>query len=476
MSGITIALLLIYAVVFGGGSVLLILQSMRKKKSPAGGDQKTVKNQDGFGSRLGLILSTDGLAGGVGAMWRFPMMCAQWGGGAFVLAFVVICIVIVIPAGWAEISFGRKFKKGPVGALNAVAGKTGKGLGYIMGGTSLGLFAYYPAIMAIILCYIFKSFGGIDYAQNAQAVYDATNDNRPVIYILVVAVILLVAFVSLRGIQKGIEKICKILLPLLFLILIAITIRICLIPGIAEGIEFYIRPDWAQLANPQMWAAAAGMALFAVGLGPACLLAYGRYVDDDMDIATDFITVNVVQLTICLISGFVVIPAVVAFGLDPFIGKGLLFVSLPTVFATIPGGSIFLILFFIALMFAGISSSLNQVEIPVQALMDEEGFGMSRKKAVLTCVVIAVLIAIPCVWNDAFFAVFDNVIGNIMYTFDAAALAIVLAWKVGAKTVREEWYLPTSAVKWGRPIDYMYKYVAVICLVYFTITAVISLF
>ena len=203
---------------------------------------------------------------------------------------------------------------------------------------------------------------------------------------------------------------------------------------------------------------------------------YGRYVDDDMDIATDFITVNVVQLTICLISGFVVIPAVVAFGLDPFIGKGLLFVSLPTVFATIPGGSIFLILFFIALMFAGISSSLNQVEIPVQALMDEEGFGMSRKKAVLTCVVIAVLIAIPCVWNDAFFAVFDNVIGNIMYTFDAAALAIVLAWKVGAKTVREEWYLPTSAVKWGRPIDYMYKYVAVICLVYFTITAVISLF
>ena len=94
----------------------------------------------------------------------------------------------------------------------------------------------------------------------------------------------------------------------------------------------------------------------------------------------------------------------------------------------------------------------------------------------MTCVVIAGLIAIPCVWNDAFFAVFENVIGNIMYTFDAAALAIVLAWKVGAKTVREEWYLPTSAVKWGRPIDYMYKYVAVICLVYFTITAVISLF
>ncbi|MGN0658562.1 MAG: sodium-dependent transporter [Emergencia sp.] len=474
MSGITIVMLLIYAVVFGGGSIFLISKSMTKKNSAE--TAVAEGQQDGFGSRIGFILSTIGMAVGVGAMWRFPMMCAQWGGGAFVLAFVIICIVIVIPAGWAEIAYGRHYRKGTVGCGADAAGTPGKILGWIMSIDQIGVWAYYPAIMAIVICYIFKSLGGIDYASNAEAVYESTNDSRLVIYLIVIAVLALVAYIGSRGIANGIEKVCKVLLPLLFIILIVLIVRVCMIPGIAEGIEFYIKPDWSQLANPQMWAAAAGMALFAVGLGPGCLLVYGRFVDEKQDIATDFITVNVVQLFICLLSGFVIIPAVVTFGLDPLMGKGIMFVALPKVFATIPGGAFFLILFFIALLFAGISSSLNQVEIATSAFMDKEGLGMSRKKASLVCYIIAALVAIPCVWNDAFFAVFDNVVGNIGYCVCALGLAVILAWKVGAKKVREEWYLPTSAIKWGGAIDFLYKYVVVIALGYFTITAVLSLF
>ncbi len=475
MSGITIVMLIVYAVVFGGGSIFLVLKSMSKKNNTKGEIVEN-KQSDGFGSRIGFILSTIGMAVGVGAMWRFPMMCAQWGGGAFVLAFITVCVVIVIPAGWAEIAYGRHFRKGTVGCGADAAGKPGKLLGWFMSLDQVAVWAYYPAIMAIVICYIFKSFGGIDYAANAEAVYETTNDNRLVIYLIVIAVLAVVALIGARGIQNGIEKVCKILLPLLFIILVVLIVRVCMIPGIATGIEFYLKPDWAQLANPQMWAAAAGMALFAVGLGPGCLLVYGRYVDDKQDVATDFITVNVVQLFICLLSGFVIIPAVATFGLDPLMGKGVMFVALPKVFATIPGGAFFLILFFVALLFAGISSSLNQVEIATSAFMDKEGFGMSRKKATIVCYVIAILVAIPCVWNDAFFAVFDNVFGNIGYCICALGLAIILAWKIGAKKVREEWYLPTSAIKWGPWVDFLYKYVVVIALGYFTITAVLSLF
>lgn len=474
MSVTTIVMLLVYAVVFGGGSIFLIAKSMSKKNN-----QKAVvvdKQQDGFGSRIGFILSTIGMAVGVGAMWRFPMMCAQWGGGAFVLAFVVICVVIVIPAGWAEIAYGRHFKKGTVGCGADAAGTPGKLLGWTMSGVSLGVWSYYPAIMAIVLCYIVKTFGGIDYASDAAAVYEATNDNRLVIYMLVIAVLFVAILIGIRGIQNGIEKVCKILLPLLFIILIVLVVRVFMIPGIMEGIEFYIKPDWSQLANPEMWAAAAGMALFAVGLGPGCLLVYGRFVDGKQDIATDFITVNVVQLFICLLSGFVIIPAVVAFGLDPLMGKGIMFVALPKVFASMPGGAFFLILFFIALLFAGISSSINQLEIATSGFMDKEGFGLSRKKASFVCFVIAALVAIPCVWNDAFFAVFDNIFGNIGYCVTALGLAVILAWKIGAKKVREEWYLPTSAIKWNGAVDILYKYVVVIALGYFSITAVLSLF
>lgn len=472
MSGITIAMLAIYAIVFGGGSIFLISKSMSKKST--GGDAAAV-SREGFGSRIGFILSTIGMAVGVGAMWRFPMMCAQWGGGAFVLAFVAVCVVIVIPAGWAEIAFGRHFRKGTVGACGDAGGKPGKALGWFMSFDQLCVWSYYPAIMALVICYIFKSFKGMGYADNAEVVYETTNDNRVMIYLIVLAVLAVAALIVIRGI-KGIEKVCKVLLPLLFVILIVLIVRVCMIPGIAEGIEFYIRPDWSQLLNPEMWAAAAGMALFAVGLGPGCLLVYGRYVDNKQDIATDFITVNVIQLFICLLSGFVIIPAVTTFGLDPLMGKGLMFVALPKVFETMPGGAFFMILFFVALLFAGISSSINQVEIATSGLRDKEGFGFSRTKATLVCFILAALIAVPCVWNDAFFAVFDNLFGNIGYCICALGLALILGWKIGAKKVREEWYLPSSAVKWGKGVDFLYKYVVVLALAYFTVTAVMSLF
>lgn len=432
------------------------------------------QKKDGFGSRIGYILSTIGMAVGVGAMWRFPMLCAQYGGGAFVLAFLVICILIVIPAGWAESALGRKYKKSAVGAFEKVAGKFGRKFGFFSGMVSLGVFSYYPAIMAIIIVYIFKTLSGLDYVSDVEAFYTSVNDNRPIIYLGVIAVVVVTALVVLKGIQNGVEKVCKILLPLMFIFLVVLIVRVCTIPGIAEGIEFYVKPEWSQLLSPKMWITAAGMALFAVGLGPACLLTYGMYLDDKADLATDFITVNIVQMTICLMAGFVSIPATVAFGLDPLAGKGLIFMSLPTIFGTMPLGALFLILFFVCLLFAGLSSTINQLEIPVACVMD--GLKVSRKKAVLICAGVALLVAIPCVWSDVFFSFIDNLIGNISYCLCAAIIAIILGWKVGAKKIRTEWYNPTSVIKWPAAVDYLYKFVAVPALVYFTVAGIIDLF
>lgn len=450
---------------------------MSKKNSEKEGGSlmgTEVKKQDGFGSRIGYILSTIGMAVGVGAMWRFPMLCAQYGGGAFVLAFLVICILIVIPAGWAESAFGRKTRKSAVGAFEQVAGKPGKGFGYFTGFVSLGLFSYYPAIMAIILVYIVKTASGADYISDVAQFYTSVNDNRPVIYIGVIFVVILTAAIVLKGIQNGVEKVCKVLLPLMFIFLIILVVRVCTIPGIAAGIEFYVKPEWSQLANPEMWATAAGMALFAVGLGPACLLTYGMYTGEKADIAVDFVTVNVVQMTICLLAGFVSIPATVAFGLDPLAGKGLIFMSLPTIFGSMPMGSIFLILFFICLFFAGLSSTINQLEIPVACVMD--GLKVSRKKAVAMCAAFAMIAAIPCVWNDVFFSYVDRIVGDIGYCLCATVIAFILAWKVGAKKIRTEWYNPTSVIKWPAAVDYLYKFLAVPALAYFTISGVINLF
>ncbi len=472
MSITTIIMLLVYLVAFGGGSIFMISKSMNGGKSVDSLDGKA----DGFGSRIGFVISTIGMAVGVGAMWRFPMMCAKWGGGAFVLAFAAICILIVIPAGFAEIAMGRKLRAGNVTALGSVAGTPGKVLGWVCSLEQTIQFGYFPAIIAIVVVYFFKSFKGMSYAADAEVLFTDINGNRPLIYGIVLVLLILVGLVSMKGIAGGIEKICKIMLPGLFIILVILAIRVCFIPGIAEGIEYYIKPDWSQLVNPEMWAQAAGMALFAVGLGPGILLAYGRYTDDSMDIATDFVTVNVVQLFICLLSGFIIIPAVKVFGMDPLMGKGIMFVALPKVFATMSGGAIFMALFFLAVFFAGVSSHISQLEVGIQAFEDKNGMKMSRNKSIITVVIIAAIAAIPCTWSDTLFALIDNVCGNILYTVTALGIAIIGAWVIGAKKIREEWYNTTSSVKWGAWIDVLYKYLVVIVLAYFSITAIISLF
>ncbi len=472
MSSITIVMLLIYLIAFGGGSIFLISKSMKGGKVEGVAEGK----HDGFGSRIGFVISTIGMSVGVGAMWRFPMMCAKWGGGAFVLAFAVICILIVIPAGFAEIAIGRKLREGNVSALSSVAGTPGKILGWTCSIEQTIQFGYFPAIIAIVVVYFFKSFKGMSYASDAEQLFTDINDSRLMIYLIVLALLVGVGLISMKGVSGGIEKICKIMLPGLFIILVVLAVRVCFIPGIAEGIEYYIRPDWAQLLNPEMWAQAAGMALFAVGLGPGILLAYGRYTDDSMDIATDFVTVNVVQLFICLLSGFIIIPAVKVFDMDPLMGKGIMFVALPKVFATMSGGAIFMALFFLAVFFAGVSSHISQLEVGIQAFEDKKGMKMSRSKAIITVMIIAAIAAIPCTWSDTLFALIDNICGNILYTLTALGIAIVGAWVIGAKKVRTEWYNNTSSIKWGAWIDVLYKYLVVIVLAYFSITAIISLF
>ena len=430
--------------------------------------------KDGFGSRIGYIVSTLGMAVGVGAMWRFPMKAALNGGGAFVLAFFIVCIVCVIPAGWAESALGRKYKMSAVGVFGKLAGKKGTAFGYLMAITPLGLMFYYPIVMANVLEYVGYSFAGAPFMTDTGFYNDIVNPNRILTYILVVAIIILTAVISLRGIKQGVEKICKVLLPLMLLLLIVIAIRVCTLPGIAAGIEYYVKPDWSQLASPTLWMEAAGMALFAVGLGPGYLLTYGMYVDDDADIATDFITVNVVQLFICVLCGFAIIPAINLFGQEVIADKGLIFSILPFVFGKMSGGTFFFILFMLALFFAGLSTTLSMMEIPATCLMD--GFGWSRNKSIVVVTIVSIIGAIPCVWNDAFFAFIDNLVGNVFYCVTAAVVAIFLAWFVGAKKIREEWYNPTSVIKWGSWVDWLYKIVACIALAYFAITAIMSLF
>lgn len=430
--------------------------------------------RENWGSRIGYILSLLGMAIGLGAMWRFPMVAAQNGGGAFVLAFFIICI-LVIPAGFGEIGLGRFTRQGAAGAFEQITGKRWtRILGYLMAFIPLGLCMYYVLVIGTVLGYLYYTIAGAPFLANPEEFYHGFNANKPLVYFLALAIIAVTAVICTGGIKKGIEKICKVLLPGLFVILVVMTIRIVTLPGIAEGIEFYVKPDFSLWLKPSLWVSAAGMALFAIGLGPGYLLTFGSYLSKKADIATDFVTLNITQLLICVIAGFTTLPAVILFGLDPQSGPGLVFMVLPKVFQQMDGGMIWMALFLIALLFAGFSTSVALLEVPATTIID--GLGWGRKKTVVILAIVAALGAIPCVWSDSYFVIFDFFIANLLYVIAAAGIAFYLAWVFKARRVRKEWVNQSSVVKYGSWIDLLYKYIATPALIYFAITAFIELF
>ena len=432
------------------------------------------KSRGAWGSRIGYILSTLGMAIGVGAMWRFPMLTAKYGGGAFVLAFFLISIIIVIPAAWGEVGLGRHTKSGVAGALESLAGKKGKVIGTFIALIPLLLMFYYPVIMANVVQYIYYTVAGSPFLADPEGFYNVVANNKIVVFLVVAGLDILTGVICLGGIKGGIEKACKILLPALFVILVVLVVRICTLPGIMEGIEFYVRPDFSQWANPKLWVEAAGMALFAIGCGPGYLITFGSYCSDKADIGTDLVTVNITQMLICVLSGFAMIPAVILFGMNPDAGSGLIFMVLPKVFEQLAGGPVWLVFFLIALLFAGLSTTISAWEVPVTVLIDS--FGMKRRTAVIIVTLVAIIGAVPCIWISEFLEHFDYLVGTFLYTAAATGLAVYLAWFYKAKRVREEWINPTSVVKYGAWEDVLFKFLTVPVFIYFLATGFIGFF
>ncbi len=423
-----------------------------------------------WGSRFGYMMATLGMAIGLGAMWRFPYVVAMNGGGAFVLAYIIISLLIAVPGAIAEVSFGKWARTGPVDAFQKILGKGGKVIGSIVPLVPLGMNMYYLVIVGWVLAYIFFTITG-SYA-NTESVAFFTNfvSNKWGQFAWAMLALALTATACLGGIKGGIEKICKYMLPLLYIILIVLLVRVLTLPGIVRGIEYYTIPDWKQLFKPELWVSALGMALFAMGLGPAFLLTYGSYLPDKADCTLDILTVAIWNILGCLMSGFIIIPSVILYNLDLDTGPSLVFTVLPKVFKQMPGSSFVALTFFVALFFAGYSSGMAIMEVPVTAVIDS--LGWNRKKTVLIITLITAIGIVPCIWNDTFLLKFDYITSNLGYTLATTFVIISLAWFYGAKKVREEWLNPTSEIKLGPWYDFLLKYITTPVLIYLLYEAV----
>lgn len=422
-----------------------------------------LENRESFASRFGMLMSIAGMAIGLGNVWRFPYLVGHWGGGAFVFAYLVCLAVIVVPLGLVECSFGKGIQAGVLDAWEKIThSKTaGRIVGSVFAVGYSSMNFYFMVVLAATMYFMYAFATDMKSRVDPSIMYEyMQNDQTSIILALTILGTLALIFILYKGIVAGVEAVSKWMIPGLFVIFaIIIVFALIFVPNIAEGYNYYLNPDFSQLTNLQLWADAAGQALFSIGVGPGCILVYGSHIKRNADITVSYASVCLLDTGAALIAGFAIIPTCVALGLDPQSGEGLIFIVLPSALAQIPFGNFLGILAMLAIFFAGFTSAIAQMEVAVTSFTD--GLHVNRKKCVLFFGAITMVMCIICAINDSQFDFWNNFSGNYVFIVTAGLGAIGYNWIYGTKKIRLEYMNPGSEVQLGSWFDPLVKFISV---------------
>jgi NSS family neurotransmitter:Na+ symporter len=401
----------------------------------------TTGDRESFATRLGLLASMIGVAVGLGNVWRFPYMVGKFGGASFVLIYVLAVILLGIPALIAEWSLGANTRRGPVGAFARAGLPCGRHAGWFFFFIVTAATAYYTNAVGWVLYYAVGELAraiGLSWAEAAVLPPQTGFDARALILQLVCTslVILGCVLVLRKGIRAGIERVSKVVMPVLLVILVILIVRSVTLPGAAAGIEWYIlKVDFAAL-TPQVVIAALGQAFFSLSLGGTFMVVYGSYLGSQVGLGRNAVWTATGDLIAGLLAGLAIMPAVFAFGLTPESGPGLLFFTLPSAFAEIPGGWIFGLLFFTGLLGAAFLSDVAAFEVLVAGITDNTR--TRRKAAIWLMAGIVLVLAVPPMINMRIFVPWDLTFGSGMQTLGSLLAVIAFAWFLHRRPARPE--------------------------------------
>lgn len=412
-------------------------------------EQPTTQGRDQFQSKLGFIFAAAGSAVGLGNIWRFPYLAGKNGGGAFVLFYLICVIVLGFGLMLAEFVIGRNTQLSSVDAFK----KLDKRFTFV---GALGVLAafvimgYYPVVGGWSVAYIFKSILG-QFSTDSAVMGEvfgalATGISQPILWtaVYLIANIVIVA----KGISGGIEKASLVMMPTLFVLLVILVIRSLTLPNAIEGLKYLFVPDFSKLTGDVMLAAL-GQAFFSLSLGMGCMITYSSYLSKKENLVQNAIVVPAMDTSVALLAGMVIIPATVSFGFDLGQGPGLVFVTVPAIFATMGPvlGRIFGIIFFLLLTLAALTSSLSLLEVVVSYLIDNRGW--ERKKAVAGSSIVLFIICIAAslsmgVWSGFtimgmnIFDFLDWFANNLLLPIGGIFITLFVGWFMGKDKVKAE--------------------------------------
>ncbi|MEY8560626.1 sodium-dependent transporter [Jeotgalicoccus halotolerans] len=407
-------------------------------------------SENNWNSKLGFILAAAGSAIGLGAVWRFPYMTAEHGGGAFLFVFLLFTVLIGLPLLISEFVIGRASGRNPIDGFEYLSGKKSLRIfGWIGHFGTMLLLSFYSVIGGWILIYLLIALMDLLnlYTVNDYTMMLGDIITNPAYVIAAQGIfIFITAFVVAQGIQKGLERASKIMMPMLFILFLFIIIRSLSLPNAFEGVKYFLMPDFSELsANGIMFAL--GQSFFALSVGITQMITYASYLKADQNLTKSASYIVLMNIAVSVMVGLAIFPAIASFGMQSVEGPGLVFIVLPEIFNAIPFGIIFYLMFLLAFLFATLTSSFSMIEINVANTV--KGDQSKRKKVTYIYAIIVFAIGIPSalsegVLNDVqFFAgtIFDNVdflVSNILLPAGALFSSIFVGYILDRRITMEQ--------------------------------------
>lgn len=406
-----------------------------------------VAAREHFSSRLGVLAATLGSAVGLGNIWKFPALAGQNGGASFLLIYLLATLCVGLPLMIAELAIGRAGRRNVVDVFRAVAPHSRWwliGMGAIL--SCVVILGFYSDVAGWVFAYIFKSALGntaTSDPETARNTFSRLTGDPLASLGWQWAVLILTGGIIMRGASKGIEKVTRVLMPLLFLLLLGICLRSLTLPGAGEGLRFLFMPQWERISG-EVILTAMGLAFFKMSVGMGCMLIYGSYFREEVNIPATALRVMFCDLLVSLLAGIAIFPAVFSFDFEVTQGPALLFMTIPAVFASLPGGHLLTTTFFVLSGIAATGAILSLLEVPVSCLA--ERLGCSRAKAVPVVLLGLMLLGAPAtlslgIWNDvqvfgmSFFDLYDALSSMLLMPVCGIATCLFVGYSAAGEQV-----------------------------------------
>ncbi|GGI42519.1 sodium-dependent transporter [Mammaliicoccus stepanovicii] len=435
------------------------------------------KQREEWSSKLGFIMASAGAAIGIGAIWKFPYVAGQFGGGAFLLLFIIFTLFIGLPMLISEFIIGRSVNKEAVSAYDTLAPKspwriTGR-LGVI--GCFL-LLTFYSVVGGWITIYTAMGLTGqiISDDANYGKMFEQIISQPFTILLGTFVFILLNVIVLSFGIKKGIERANNVLMPLLFIFFIILVVRAVTLEGASEGLSFFFSFNFSDF-NAEGVLYALGQSFFSLAVGFSCMVTYSSYLSKQESLPTSAASVTGMNIIVSILAGMAIFPVVYAFSLEPTAGPGLLFIVLPNVFSQMAFGSLFLTLFLLLFLFATLTSSFSQFEIIISAI--EKDKKRSRPKVVVIIGLLTFIACIPSslssgvlahvdIFGKSIFDATDYLVSNILLPIGCLLIAVFISFRMDKALVKSEFQRGnTLSLKWFKLWKFLMRYIIPIIII-----------